>query len=83
MKNRQTQLNERITKYVYSTPHRLSTAVFLAVHGSLATSQLLIGNNYLESKLNQFRENPIATTFEVMVPYLVTYLSNSIGRRLR
>ena len=68
---------------IYATPHRLSTAVFLAVHGSLATSQVLIGNNYLESKLNQFREHPIATTFEVMVPYLVTYLSNSIGRRLK
>ena len=68
---------------IYATPHRLSTAVFLAVHGSLATSQALIGNNYFESRLNQFCEHPIATTFEVMVPYLVTYLSNSIGRRLR
>jgi hypothetical protein len=70
-------------KQIYATPHRLSTAVFLAVHGSLATSQAIIGNNYLESRANQLREHPIATSFEIAVPYLVTYISNSIGRRLR
>jgi hypothetical protein len=73
----------QITNYIYATPHRLSTAVFLAVHSCLATSQLLIGNNYLEAKIQQFQEHPLATTFEVLVPYLVTYVSNSIGRRLR
>jgi hypothetical protein len=79
----QINLSKFARENIYATPHRLSTAVFLAVHGSLAISQTLIGNNYLESKLNQFKEHPIATTFEVMVPYLVTYLSNSVGRRLR
>jgi hypothetical protein len=79
----QNNLSKFARENIYATPHRLSTAVFLAVHGSLATSQVLIGNNYLETKIHQFREHPIATTFEVMVPYLVTYLSNSVGRRLR
>jgi hypothetical protein len=79
----QTNLSKFARSQIYSTPHRLSTAIFLAVHSSLATSQAIIGNNYLESRANQFAEHPIATTFEVAVPYLVTYLSNSIGRRLR
>ncbi len=67
---------------IYATSHRLSTAVFLAVHGSLATSQALIGNNYLESRINQIAEHPVATSFEILVPYLVTYVSSSVGRRL-
>lgn len=68
---------------IYATSHRLSCAVFLAVHSSIATSQYVVGNNYLESKINQFGEYPIATTFEVMVPYLVTHISSSIGRKLK
>ncbi len=80
---KQSNVSKFAREKIYSTPHRLSAAVFLAVHGSLATSQALIGNNYFESKTNQFTEHPIATTFEVMVPYLVTYLSNSIGGKLK
>jgi hypothetical protein len=81
------QLRNRLEKlaseYVYSTPHRLSTAVFLAVHGGLASSQTLIGNDYFQSKANQFVEHPVATLFEISVPYLITYASSSIGRKIR
>lgn len=79
----QNKLTDFAKRSVYSTPHRLSSAVFLAVHGCLATSQALIGNNYFEFRREQFAEHPVAASFEIMVPYLVTYLSNSIGRRLR
>jgi hypothetical protein len=79
----QTQLSQFARENIYSTPHRLSSAVFLAVHASLASSQAIVGNNYFETRANQFREHPLATTFEIMVPYIVTYISNSVGRRLR
>lgn len=79
----QNNIREFARNNIYVTAHRLSTAVFLAVHTSLATSQAIVGNNYLELKVNGFREHPLTITFEIMVPYLVTYVSNSIGRRLK
>ena len=76
-------LEDFARRNIYATPHRLSCAVFLAVHSSIETSQYVVENNYLESKINQFGEHPITTTFEIMVPYLITYLSSSIGRKLK
>jgi hypothetical protein len=81
MKNR-TRIEHILFNYVYATPHKLSTAVFVTVHSCLISSQGLIGKNYLITKADQFREYPLTTTFEVMVPYLVTYTSSSIGRRI-
>jgi hypothetical protein len=68
---------------IYKTPNRISWVVFFLFHGSLVITQALIGNNYLLVKYNQFLSSPLITSFEILIPYLVTYLGNSIGERLK
>lgn len=65
---------------VYKTPHRVSSLVFILAHTALIGTQLGMGNNYLSNKYDQFTTNPILTTLEVSVPYVVTYVVNSVGR---
>ena len=77
------QKRNRFLVEIYKTPNRISWAVFLLVHIGLVVTQGLIGNNYFLIKSNQFILNPIVTSFEILIPYLVTYLGNSIGRRLK
>jgi hypothetical protein len=76
-------IKNRFLKAIYKTPNRISWVVFLLVHAGLVITQAFIGNNYLLIKYNQFLLNPIITSFEILIPYLVTYLGNSIGRKLR
>jgi hypothetical protein len=45
-------------------------------------SQSLVDNNYIEQKYLQFQEHPIVTAFEILVPYIVTYASNTIYRKI-
>ena len=66
--------------YMYKTPHRVSSLVFILAHTALAGTQSGVGNNYLSNKYDQFTTHPILTTLEVSVPYIVTYAVNSIGR---
>ena len=75
--------NNKFLNAIYKTPNRISWVVFLLVHAGLVVTQALIGNNYLSEKYIQFLSNPIVTSFEILIPYLVTYLGNSIGRRLK
>ena len=76
-------IKEIVHNLIYSTPYRLSTAVFVAVHSSLALTQLARGNNYIQSRIEQIREHPISTPIEILVPYFVTYLSSTLGKKLR
>jgi hypothetical protein len=73
----------KLLKEIYKTPNRISWVVFLLVHIGLVITQALIGNNYLLMKYTQFLSYPLITSFEVFIPYLVTYLGNSIGRWLK
>lgn len=82
MKNKTKNIENRILYSVYSTPNRLSIAVLLTVHLLFIITQAINGNNYLQVKLNQILNYPILASFEILIPYFVTYFYNFNFRRL-